>query len=249
MNIRSPPERQAQGPLKRMYRGAHFSLDHFPGHYTIRPKKVVLNSAPKTKSRGRDLCKTEKKLKITRGRDEKFFVFVLPLDERKSLCCAWQKIVIMHDNNILTFLAADALSRLAIGAEVSDLMILMVGRKKVFFIFDSLFLAQNLRSLCPEKNRQKSFLVHDILSNSRRAQLSAIFGSRKEAEKGFRVDKMPAFIENTKVKRVSEVNRVEFSDFLTFCALTDFPNCRSLHSRCHRRHFGVSLPQELPNFH
>lgn len=52
----------------------------------------------------------------------------LPLEKKRELFWFWQKIVIMYDNNILTFLAF-LCSVPAIGAEVSDLMILMAGRK------------------------------------------------------------------------------------------------------------------------
>lgn len=202
---------EAQGSLKRMYQ-AHFSPRSLSGPLPdIETEGNFLKFQPNENKTQKDSPCARRKLKITQGRQKKkSFRRWMNEGTEKTLCCFWQKIVIMYDNNnILTFLAVVSLTLgltlpgLAIGAEVSDLMILMVGRKKVFPIFLTRFCSANLRRLC----RKLKWKVLDILSNSRSSPFAAIFGScggvSEQSKKVFRFDRMPAFIENTSLMRVS----------------------------------------------
>lgn len=78
----------------------------------------------------------------------------------------WQKIVIMYDNNILTKILH------LFGAEVSDLMILMVGRKKVWKQFDS----KNSFRIWGYFAKIANF---DILSRRQRERRKKLFQVRK----------------------------------------------------------------------
>lgn len=116
-NIKTFPQVKADVTAHRNI----FLHDHFPSHYT----KGASNETMETK-----ILKFHKRIVC----NDLFFVF---WKSKQKKFCFWQKIVtvVRQHSNVSCIL----FSSLAIGAEVSDLMILMVGRKIQLFRFRSLF--------------------------------------------------------------------------------------------------------------
>lgn len=134
-----------------------------------------------------------------KSKSYKNFIFAVEKKRRNFFsCCFWQKIVIMYDNNILTFLAFYSVP--AIGAEVSDLMILMVGRKKVrvcfsaFSGFKATLETVFLLTFVNFKTPFSSFIF-----------VGEILGKVLEKQKfSFHFWKMPVFVENRSCMKVSQ---------------------------------------------